>query len=105
MQAPEGRQNLAQLKEMKALFAEHDVEGLIAEGAPRDEYDHEATDVAQKLKDIEFLKEKIDHSAILKVLTDVWGKSFNLQGAELEMRRENLSKMAGRIEEMCRHTG
>jgi hypothetical protein len=95
---------LLQLKEMKTLFAEHDVEGLIALGAPRDEYDHAATNVAQKLKIVEFLQERIDHSAILEVLIEVWGKSFNLQGAELEMRRKELSKLAGRVEEICRNT-
>jgi hypothetical protein len=88
---------------MKVLFAEHDVEELIGEGAPRDEYDQEATDVAQKLKDLEFVKTRIDHAVVLKVLTDVWGRSFNLKEAELEKRRENLSKLAGKVEELWKN--
>lgn len=94
---------MAQLKEMKVLFAEHDVEGLIGGGAPDDEYDQEATDIAQKPKDLEFSKTRIDHALVLKVLTDVWGRSFNLQGVELEGRRENLSKLAGRVEELWKN--
>jgi hypothetical protein len=92
---------LAQLNEMKALFAEHDVEGLIGEAAaPRDEYDQEATDVAQKLKDLEFIKTKIDHAVVLKVLTDVWSRSFNLRDADLEQRRGKLNELAGKVEEL-----
>jgi hypothetical protein len=94
---------LADLKAMKALFAEHDVEGFIGEGAPRDEYDQEATDVAQKLKDMEFVQTKIDCAAVLKTLTDVWSQNFNLKDAELEQRRKNLSRLAGKVQELWKN--
>jgi len=94
---------LAQLKAMKALFAEHDVEGLIAEGAPRDEYDQEATEVVQKLKDLEFVQTKIDYVVVLKTLIAIWSESFNLKDAELEKRRENLSRLAGQVDEVWKN--
>ena len=89
------------LKRMTELFAEFDVEELIAEGAPRDEYDDEANAVAQKIMDLNFVKTKVDQAAILNGLIDVWGKSFNLNENELEKRRENLSKLATKVEEIC----
>ncbi len=91
----------ALLKEYKDLFAEHDVEGLIGEGAPRDEYDQEATDVAQKLQDLKSAGTKLDHAVVLNVLMEIWGKSFNLKSAELETRREKLTKLATKVEELC----
>jgi ATP phosphoribosyltransferase regulatory subunit HisZ len=94
------RYDWAVLTEFKVVFAEQDVEGLIALGAPRDEYDSEATEVAQKLKDLESVVQ-VDHAAVLKVLLDVWGVSFNLKGAELERRREELTKLASKVEALC----
>jgi len=86
---------------MKDLFAEIDVEQLIAEGAPRDEYDDEVTAVAQKIMDLNFVKAKVDQAAILGVLIDVWGKSFNLKENELEKRRPELTRLATKVEEIC----
>lgn len=92
-----GQFDWAGLTEFKRLFAEQDVEGLIALGAPHDEYDSEATEVAQKLKDLKSAM-KVDHEAVVKVLLDVWSASFDLEGDELEQRREELTKLALRVE-------
>ncbi len=66
------------LKQLKDLFSDHDIEGLIAmHGAPLDEYDEEATKLTRRLKDLELDKTKIDHTAIVDALIGIWSESFN----------------------------
>jgi hypothetical protein len=89
------------LKQFKDLFSEHDIEGLIEQGAPLDEYDEEAMKLAQRLKDQEFVGTKIDHAAIVDALTGIWSESFDLRGEELEKRRQNLTKLALEVEKLC----
>ena len=89
------------LNELKDLFSEHDIEGLINEGAPFDEYDEEATKLIRRLKDLEFDKTKIDHMAIVDALMGIWSESFDLRGAELEKREQNLTKLALEVEKLC----
>jgi hypothetical protein len=90
------------LKQLKDLFSDHDIEGLIAmHGAPLDEYDEEATKLTRRLKDLELDKTKIDHTAIVDALIGIWSESFNLSSAELEKRRQNLTKLALEVEKLC----
>ena len=89
------------LNGLKDLFSEHDIEGLIDEGAPIDEYDEEAIKLARRLKDLKLDKTKIDHTAIVDALMGIWSESFNLRGAELEKRRQNLTKLALEVETLC----
>ena len=89
------------LSELKDLVSEHDIEGLIDEGAPFDEYDEEATKLSRRLNDLELDKTKIGHMAIVDALMGIWSESFNLRGAELEKRRQNLTKLALEVEKIC----
>jgi hypothetical protein len=89
------------LNELKDLFSEHDIEGLINESAPLDEYDEEAVKLVRRLEDLEFDKTKIDHPVIVDALMGIWSESFNLCGAELEKRRQNLTKLALEVEKLC----
>ncbi len=92
---------MVSLKQLKDLFSEHDIEGLINLGCPLDEYDGEATKLGQRLKDMEFAKTKVDQSVIVEALMGIWNECFDLRGAELEMRRTNLTKLALEVEKLC----
>jgi hypothetical protein len=83
------------LASLKELVCDADVEGFIADGAPADEYDHEA----------EALYAAITHLAtsditvinILPSLQAIWRKNFIDDDAELALRRPALQKLAEQI--------
>jgi len=52
---------------------------------------------------LEFVQTEIDYVVVLKTLIAVWSESFNLKDAELEKRRENLSRLAGQVDEVWKN--
>ncbi len=73
-----------------------DVEGLIAEGAPGDEYEPEGEAIFEAIgrwatKDLVAVK-------VLPVLERVWYESFKLGDGDVASRRAALAELAGQIE-------
>ena len=80
---------------MKELFATADVEGLIADECPPDEYDPEAKHFYEDTKDSPtsaFTVEKI-----LPILEQLWVKQFMLNEAQLAQRQPTLTELAKQI--------
>ncbi len=83
------------LDSLKELFASADVEGLIADECPIDEYDPEAKHFFEDTKGLatsEFTVEKI-----LPLLELLWAKQFMLDETQLTLRRPALLTLAQQI--------
>lgn len=59
---------------IKEVLKRHDVEGLIAGGAPADEYDSEAEEIYAALQLPENLP--VNEDAVFDIVCRVWNKSF-----------------------------
>jgi hypothetical protein len=80
---------------INSFLQTEDIEGFIELGAPNDEYESEAKDIAQNLTKLN-LKE-LSFETILEVLSTIWTKNFNLNEEDLEKRQEALDKIARQI--------
>ena len=81
------------LASIQELVREADVEGLITEGAPGDEYEPEGEKIFEAIAHLETAE--ITSSRILPLLERIWLDSFE---AELALRRPALMSLAGQIE-------
>lgn len=72
------------LENIERILIEEDIEGLIEDGAPEDEYSSEAEDIAKALS--EFTEEDINEDNVAKVISLIWAESFNLSDNELQQR-------------------
>ncbi|MEJ0062398.1 MAG: hypothetical protein WDO70_04155 [Alphaproteobacteria bacterium] len=66
-----------------ALFAE-DIEGLLALGAPDDEYFPEAKDITAALTTLS--KDRLTEANVIAVISLVWAKYFELSNDDIEKR-------------------
>ena len=84
------------LEKVKKVLREEDIEGYIdVHGAPDNEYDSEAQDIAEAMH---ALKDRhLTEDDILALIVPIWAKYFNLEGDELELRIPNLRKAAKRL--------
>lgn len=69
-----------------------DVEGLIASGAPSDEYDSEARNILSVLTSLE--NNQLTESSIISILALEWAKSFNRSAQEIEQRMPAFTRIA-----------
>lgn len=81
--------------EIQRIFRVADVEGLIADGAPDDEYDSEAVEVAEALAALK--KEDLTEKNISAIISLVWARSFNRGEEEIEMRLPAFREIARKI--------
>ena len=84
------------MESLKELFAAADVEGLIADSCPLDEYDPEAMHCFKAIEEwatSEFIAPKL-----LRVLEEIWRKQFSLDDAAMAERRPALLGLAEQIE-------
>lgn len=79
-----------------ALNAE-DVEGLLALGAPADEYDSEAAMITEILASIP--RSDRTEDAVIAAVSTVWGRMFGGSPAALEERRPAFRRIAQRLRE------
>lgn len=84
------------LASLKELLANADIEGLIANGAPPDEYDTEAEKAHATLKD--WSTTDLTAPRILPFLEEIWSAAFGLGSPGLDDRRVKLRELAGEIE-------
>jgi hypothetical protein len=83
------------LDSLKELFATADIEGLIADECPLDEYDPEAKHFYETT--IGFPTSKFTAEQTLPFLEQLWVKQFTLNDEQLAQRRPALTKLAQQI--------
>ena len=83
------------LASIKELVQTADVEGFIADGAPADEYDHEAESIHAAIGHL--TTAQITVGNLMPSLETVWRKSFIDDDAELALRRPALEGLAQQI--------
>ena len=83
------------LASLKELFAAADVEGLIADDCPLDEYDPEATHFFEATRHGSV--ENFTTAHTLSILEQLWSKQFMLDGDQLAHRRPALEGLAQQI--------
>jgi len=83
------------LDSLKELFAAADVEGLIADECPIDEYDPEAKHFYEDTKGLPTARFATEHT--LPMLEQLWVKQFMLDQGQLEQRRPALMELAKQI--------
>lgn len=81
--------------QIDAIFQETDIEGLIAQGAPYDEYSSEAEFVASSLGALP--QDSFSEEAIVAIISSIWAQTFNLAENELSLRLPDIRKAAGLI--------
>lgn len=84
------------MESLKELFATADIEGLIADDAPMDEYDPEASHFFEAING--YKTSDLVVAQILPVLERIWTKSFVLKHAQIMARRPTLLALAQQIE-------
>lgn len=91
----DGKQAVRTMSTIKNILREEDIEGLIQLGAPADEYNSEAQEIATAMAR---LGDELSEEQVLKVLEEVWNGSFGpLSSKEIEMRRAAFLRVARRI--------
>ena len=87
------------LRKVKQALDEEDVEGLLALGCPRDEYDEEARLITAQIRSVtEFGDKALELSEAVRVVEDVCNKAFGpFEGIDLERHRPVWRAVAKRI--------
>jgi hypothetical protein len=83
------------LDSLKELFATADIEGLIADECPLDEYDPEAKHFYEAT--IGYTTSKFAAQQTLPLLEQIWVKQFMLNEEKLAQRRPALMELAKQI--------
>lgn len=79
---------------IKTILHDEDIEGLIKIGAPADEYNGEAAEIASE---IYRLQGQSTEKQVAQVVEEVWKRSFDLGRADLKLRRDAFRRVAQRI--------
>lgn len=66
------------------ILVQADIEGLIAAGAPEDEYIAEAGQVAEAIS--ELAEGQLNYDVLLSIISLIWAQYFKLSPAEFELR-------------------
>jgi hypothetical protein len=82
-------------EKINASFIEEDLEGLIEDGAPLDEYSSEAQSVAEALAKIPL--EKITVPVVAATIALVWAKNFDRSAAEMAQRLPACQRVAEKL--------
>lgn len=85
---------------INTILQEQDVEWLIANGAPADEYESEAQAIVQTLSQLD--EHELTQRNILKIIDSIWTQSFNLEDSDLGLRELALNTLAHRIADKVR---
>ncbi len=84
------------LDSLEELVAAVDVEGFIADGAPADEYETEASTLFATLRN--WPTAELTTERMLPLLEETWAAAFALGEPGLNDRRVKLRELAGQIE-------
>jgi hypothetical protein len=80
---------------IEKILNQHDIEGLLAAGAPHDEYESEACDIAAALEVMNDSDMDIAH--VCALIAEIWQRSFGLTDADVLKRKETFLEVAGDI--------
>jgi hypothetical protein len=83
------------LSEIEAILRAEDIEGLLAAGAPRDEYDSEAKDICNALNSAQ--NSDLDVDQITDLIAAIWGKWFGLSTENLQKRKPAFRNVTAQI--------
>ncbi len=83
------------LPNISTLLMQGDLEGLIEMGAPSDEYDEEAAQIAAAV--LSLSHEEITEETIVAIISLVWIKSFELSDEALKLRLPAIRVIAEKI--------
>jgi hypothetical protein len=81
--------------DVKNILNQYDIEGLLEIGAPNDEYESEAQDIASALNELE--QNYFDAEHIFALIMDIWQKNFELAEDDLLKRKEFFAKVVNAI--------
>jgi hypothetical protein len=73
---------------IRIVLKEQDIEGLIAAGAPGDEYDDESNLVHLALSQTGVWP--LNQEALQKIITDIWAQAFNLSKSDMQLREQEI---------------
>ena len=85
------------LESIQDILRSADIEGLIAEGAPADEYEPEETLLLAAIQHLP--STEIHPTTLMPILESIWHKSFAPTDSEIANRRPALAAVADRIEQ------
>lgn len=80
---------------MNELLVESDIEGLIENGAPKDEYFTEAEQIVSAINQLE--KKQINEENILAIISLVWMRNFELSVEELKLRANSINEIIKKL--------
>lgn len=81
---------------LNELLATADVEGFIAQGDPPDEYETEAEQLYNAVRN--WPTRELIAERILPVLETIWTQAFSLDDREIQNRRVKLRQLAAQIQ-------
>lgn len=82
------------VEKIDVILREEDIEGLIEQEAPIDEYSFEAREIANKLSSY---KGYLDINTITRIISEIWQSNFELSESEMQLRMPSLERAAERI--------
>jgi hypothetical protein len=81
---------------IRRILEEEDIEGLIEMGAPRDEYDTEASRIEGRIRRLP----NPDEGAVTGVVEAVWNEMFGpFDSSEMRQREDSIRRLTRRIAE------
>ena len=83
------------LSAINTILQKEDVEGLIAQGAPHDEYAHEAKEIADAVMSLN--QDQQTETNVVAIISLVWAKSFNRSAEEIKKRIPTFQHIAQQL--------
>jgi hypothetical protein len=80
---------------INAILVHEDIEGLIEVGAPIDEYESEAAQIAAAILQLE--KDQRSEENILAIISLLWMKSFDISAEDITLREPGFKRVARAI--------
>lgn len=87
-----GHDDLPYFTVIDKALRESDIEGLIAGGAPADEYEGEAEMIAAAIGALP--PADFTHENVVEIITYIWADSFDLDEEAMARRQDALEKLA-----------
>ncbi len=86
-------------REIKTALDDEDIEGLLALGCPKDEYDGEASLIESGIAKVtDFGKAKADPAQIEEIIRSIWNEQFGpFDGDELIKRQAGFASVAKKL--------
>lgn len=87
---------IVSLSTVDVILRTEDIEGLLALGAPEDEYSDEAAEIQAALEQLD--DDKVTGDQISALVMDVWDRSFGpFSGEDIQKRQAVLQEIVRRI--------